>query len=353
MNGQTLITSYGTKSRVSEIISLIDQGVRDRALSGRRSPLHILCREKQNRTVAGTKNGLSKEEIKRLTNSVSFMDRTRLPIHWAVLGDDALHMKSGEARREFDRFQSHLGQAQKRAGYPQFSVQVLEVIGGLHANFIFVGDEMIARRLCRSFSAYMQSGYGHGQGFSMQPVDDPVRLASRYLSKERTPQANYALGWSLKTREPGSHRMEGGGDRVRLSKTLKTRCIAAGAIEPWQATNAQRSPFMSSRIAEVAVGVEKPPEQALKPAGQLYLFPELERPIARLSDFTAGILSPSVSLELEHRRKTLGLSQRQLGEKVGLSQPQIANAVHCRFGLSRQATKRIKAALFSIERQTT
>lgn len=279
------------------------------------------------------------------------MEKTGLPLHWTVIGDDALHMESGEARREFSRFQSQLVQAQKRAGFPQYWTQVLEAIGGLHANFVFVGDERLARRLCRSFSCYMQSGYGHGPGYSMQLVDDPVNLASRYLSKERTVQANYALGWSQQTRACGSHRMEGGGDRVSLSTALKADGIAAGAIEPWQATNARRSPFMSARIASVAVAVGKAPESALKPIGQLFLFPEMERPVARLTDFTAGILSPSASLELEYRRKRLGLSQSQLGEKAGLSQPQIANAVHCRFGLSRQAANRIKAALFSMERQ--
>lgn len=241
MRGDTSITDYGTNNRISEIISLIDQRVNDIAISSNRRPLHILCKEQLTRTVAATENGLSKDEIKRLINAVWFMEKTGLPLHWAVIGDDVLHMDSGEARREFERFQSQLGQAQKRAGYPQYSVRVLEVTGGLHANVVFVGDERIARRVCHSFSNYMQSGYGDGQGYSMQPVFDPMELASRYLSKERTPQANYALGWHWKTRERGSHRMEGGGDRVRLSAALKARGIAAGAIEPWRATNARRS----------------------------------------------------------------------------------------------------------------
>lgn len=261
-----------------------------------------------------------------------------LPLHWAIIGDDLLDLKSGEAREELGRFKSQLGQAQKRAGYPQYWVEVLEVTGGLHGNPIFVGDETIARRLCRSFSKYMQNGYG-GEGHAMQPVTDAMKLASRYLTKERTIQANYALGWSHRTRMKGSHRMEGGGDRVRLSKALEAEALAAGAIQPWQRTYARRSTFMSVAVVEA-------PETAPKPIGQLYLFQELERPIARLADFTAGILSPSASLELEHRRKRLGLSQSQLGRLAGLSQPQIANAVGRKFGLSRHAANRIKAALF-------
>lgn len=352
LSEQSFITDYGTLGRNSEILSLANQRLAGRDASPGLKPLHILCNEQQlTRTVADKKNGLSKEEIRRLTNSVRFMEKTGFPLHWAVVGDDALHMESGEARREFSRFQSQLVQAQKRAGFPQHWVQVLEVTGGLHSNVVFIGDERLAKRLCRSFSGYMESGYGHGPGYSMQPAYDPMYLASRYLSKERTPQANYALGWNPQTRERGSHRMEGGGDRVRLSAALKAGGIAAGAIEPWQATNARRSPFVAMKVIITPSLAEKANEPALKPVGQLSLFPELERPITRLTDFTAGILSPSASLELEHRRKRLGLSQSQLGEKAGLSQPQIANAVHCRFGLSRQAAHRIKAALFSMERQ--
>lgn len=347
MSEQSFITDYGTINRISEVLSLLNQSVTDCPAKASRKPLHILCKERPTRTVAATENGLSKDEIKRLTNAVRFMEKTGLPLHWAVIGDDALRMESGEARREFERFQSQLVQSQKRDGFPPYWTQVLEVTGGLHANYVFVGDERLARRLCRSFSEYMQSGYGIGSGYAMQLAPDPVKLASRYLSKERTVQANRALGWSLQSRKAGSHRMEGGGDRVRTSAALKTDGIAAGAIEPWQATNARRS----ARAVPVTARIKKTPEPALKPIGQLSLFPELERPVARLSDFTAGILSPSASLELEHRRKRLGLSQSQLGERAGLSQPQIANAVHSRFGLSRQAACRLKAALFLMERE--
>lgn len=311
-----------------------------RGLVAARSSL-IVCKEQAPRTIARYENGLSRQEVERLCNSVRFMDKQGLPLLWAVIGDEVLDLKSGEARREFGRFKSQLGQAQKRAGYPQYWVEVLEVTGGLHGNCIFVGDETIARRLCRSFSQYMQGGYGVGEGYGMQPVHDAAYLASRYLTKERTIQANYGLGWSQRTRIKGSHCIEGGGDRVRLSTALREDAISASAIEPWQKTNARRSTSMS-----VSVAVVNAPETAPKPAGQLYLFQELERPITRLADFTAGILSPSASLELEHRRKRLGLSQSQLGMIAGLSQPQIANAVHGRFGLSRHSANRIKAALF-------
>ena len=120
-------------------------------------------------------------------------------------------------------------------------------------------------------------------------------------------------------------------------------------------TSTPLSPHVQKRLRKEAVQIEirqsKPLHiTTMALAGQISMFPELERPITRLADFTAGILSPSASLELEHRRKRLGLSQRQLGKIAGLSQPHIANAVHGQFGLSRHSANRIKAALFPMER---
>jgi len=38
----------------------------------------------------------------------------------------------------------------------------------------------------------------------------------------------------------GSHRLPGGGDRVRLSRELERDAIEAGYVEPWRHTNAKR-----------------------------------------------------------------------------------------------------------------
>lgn len=328
-----------------------------------------MCREQPKRTISPHENGLSKAEIKRCSNAAKFLERTNLPLFWAVVGDDTLSMRSGEARKEFDKFLRYLSQLQQRNGFPQFSITVFESSGGLHANIVFVGNEKIAKSLCRSFQNYMRSGYGHEK--AMQPVTDIMWLVTHYLSKERTTQANYALGWSSKTRVAGSHKIEGGGDRVRLSPALAAAAIADGLVDPWAKTRAKRTPFIASKamtrsskpLHELEVDNESTKSQrvpspepkkanrsALKPIGQLSLFPEMEKPIARLSAFTAGTPSPSVALEIEHRRRMLGLSQRELGQKAGLSQPQIANVLLGRFGFSRLATSRIKAVLLSHER---
>jgi hypothetical protein len=54
-------------------------------------------------------------------------------------------------------------------------------------------------------------------------------------------QAGYGRQHVLGGRLRGSHRLDGGGDRVRLSRDLERDAISAGYVEPWQHTNARRS----------------------------------------------------------------------------------------------------------------
>jgi hypothetical protein len=75
----------------------------------------------------------------------------------------------------------------------------------------------------------------------VDPVGDPGGLARKYLAKERTPQAGYRRELVLGGRLRGSHRLDGGGDRVRLSRDLERDAIDAGFVEQWQHTNARRS----------------------------------------------------------------------------------------------------------------
>jgi hypothetical protein len=80
-----------------------------------------------------------------------------------------------------------------------------------------------------------------GELIDVRPVTDSNDLARKYLSKERTPQAGYGRERMLGGRLRGSHRLEGGGDRVRLSRALERDAIEAGYVEAWQHSNARRS----------------------------------------------------------------------------------------------------------------
>ena len=91
--------------------------------------------------------------------------------------------------------------------------------------------EKIARRLQRS-SVF---------AIDVRPVTDSNGLVRKYLSKERTPQAGYGREHVLDGRLKGSHRLEGGGDRVRLSRALERDAIEASYVATWQHSNARRS----------------------------------------------------------------------------------------------------------------
>jgi hypothetical protein len=118
-------------------------------------------------------------------------------------------------------------------GFPQYSVAVFEGRGGVHLHLIFVGSYPIARRL--------KASKQFGDVVHVARVNDAERLVRGYLAKERTPQAGYRREHDFGGRLNGSHRLEGGGDRVRLSRQLERDAIAANYVRPWQHTNAKRT----------------------------------------------------------------------------------------------------------------
>ena len=114
-----------------------------------------------------------------------------------------------------------------------YSVITFESRGGLHAHITFLGTRDIAKRLKQSAR--------FGELLDIRPVTDPDGLTRKYLAKERTPQAGYGRKHIFGGRIRGSHRLPGGGDRVRLSRELERDAIEAGYVQPWQHTNARRS----------------------------------------------------------------------------------------------------------------
>jgi hypothetical protein len=119
-------------------------------------------------------------------------------------------------------------------GIRQYSVITFESRGGIHAHITFLGTRHIAKRLKQSTR--------FGELLDIRPVTDLNGLTRKYLAKERTPQAGYGREHILGGRIRGSHRLPGGGDRVRLSRELERDAIEAGYVEAWQHTNARRSP---------------------------------------------------------------------------------------------------------------
>jgi hypothetical protein len=159
-----------------------------------------------------------------------------------------------------------------------------------------------------------------GETITIKRVYDLGGLLNKYQVKERTPQAGYGRQQQLGGRIRGSHKIEGGGDRVRLSRELERDAIEQALVEPWQHKNAKRKADRKE--------YRKRPLTARAPrlSGQILLFPDM-RPVARLQAFGGGYIPRAVAAEIEFRRKQRGLSQNKLASLVGRSQGQLANAL--------------------------
>ncbi len=271
---------------------------------------------------------MTRAEIARNNNAIRFMGLhcpRQACLWWATTEKDS-------DRHFISSLQKKITWLQKEHDLYGYNVTVFETRSAIHAHIIFIGNSSIAQRLRES---------KFGSKIEVAPVTNESDLALKYLAKERTPQAGYRLT-NLGGRLSGSHRLEGGGDRVRLSRELERDAIDAGVIRPWIHTNARRS---SNRRTH-RLKNSGPHARAPRPAGQLQLpIPEIARPVVRLRDFGGGIVPPSVAAEIEHRRRLSGMSQRELGRQIGRSQGQVANAIRGHDPISITAVNRIREVL--------
>jgi hypothetical protein len=179
-------------------------------------------------------HGIHRAEIDRLSAAVHFMEcqcRDRRGRLWW------LSTEKGTPRQVIADIQKRITRLQKGFHLPGYNVTVFETRGGIHAHLVFIGTREIARRL--------EASVAFGSLIHVRPITDPKGLALKYLAKERTPQAGYGREHILGGRIGGSHRLEGGGDRVRLSKSLEHDAIQAGYVEPWPHKNARRCAAMA------------------------------------------------------------------------------------------------------------
>lgn len=205
-------------------------------------------------------HGLSSEEVERIAGAVQTLRVTGLKCVYLVLGDELLNLPMKTAREVIARFTSRIVLEQGRAGLPKLWLRVLETKGGLHANFAFPATPgMIAKlRASAEFKPFLKGLK------AIQWIYSWNGLTERYLPKERVPYCRHDS--RLAPRERGSHRLEGGGDRVRLSDALREDALAAGLIEPWARTNANvTKPPKPARKARAAARASVRPEPARSP----------------------------------------------------------------------------------------
>jgi hypothetical protein len=181
------------------------------------------------RTVA--KHGVTGAELRRFNGACHQMQRAtrrKGELWW-------LTTPKGTTRHEISNYQKRITRVQSAHGFPAYSAWVFETLPKLHAHIVFVGDSEVADVLRRSRLCIAAK---------IEPVTDIGGL-KKYLSKECTPQAGYKRR-GLGGRISGSHRLPGGGDRVRLSRQLERDAVEAGLVQPWKHTNAKRLPTASS-----------------------------------------------------------------------------------------------------------
>ena len=137
--------------------------------------------------------------------------------------------------------------------------------------------------------------------------------------KERTPQAERAVGHMLGARLKGSHRLgEGGGDRVHLSAALRKDALSSGAIAPWQRT---KSKALTPAVHGVINPRPKPAKaEAMAPQAPMAVTPSAE--IVQLSLFADLPRSRppfSEGAEVRDIRLQLGKTQVWLASQLGVS----------------------------------
>lgn len=195
-----------------------------------------MLRPDRQRTIAP--HGLTAAELRRLDGARHQMEkcihRYGGQIWWLTTHKESSRETIGQVQKLITRGQNGLR-------LPQYSLWVFECGGGLHAHIVFVANAELILTLKRSASC----AEAH-----IERVPDFQGLTKGYLSKERTSSAGYYRR-DLGGRISGSHRLEGGGDRVRLSKALKEDSIEAGFVQPWQPTYAKRkSPAIEKKKAK-------------------------------------------------------------------------------------------------------
>lgn len=234
-----------------------------------------------------------------------------------------LHGADRRAVNEMARkLKSHVVLEQRRADFEPWWVEVLEGRPSVHTNVIAPLPADAAERIALA-PAY--DGHVH-----VQPVTDMVGL-TKYLLKETTPQAAYKTGVR---RLAGSHVLDGGGDRVRLSKALGAALLEEGRIEPWTRSYAARAATTTPVTTTTVSPVQSAPTPAVvapafpcEPEGQFSLFDATTAPTVNVMQL------------VEEKRRRLHISQREAARQLGgLNQPGYANALreHDKLGAWRR-----------------
>ena len=140
----------------------------------------------------------------------------------------------------------------------------------------------------------------------------------------------------------GSHPIEGGGDRVRLSRELERDGIETSLIPNWQHTNAKRAAQRKERRLQRLY-----PKKAPSLSVRYYSFPN-SRSRSRDCRLSVAVTSRwRLPARSSFSATARSLSQRQLAALVGRSQGQISNAIRGHDPIKASVVNRLRDVLLT------
>jgi len=289
----------------------------------------------QPRTLAKYQNGVSRDEAVRLSEAAHFMVRRGPAIFVSLSHADD---DTAALRESADKIKNHVRTFAVRNGAPPWWADVWECRPRPNFHLIAAAPPGKVRRMCKGIKASTILG-----DIDARPVTDINGLIN-YLLKEQTTEAWYAAGRDMR-RLKGSHKLPDGGDRQHLSRALEDELLRAGLIERWHKTNARRAAKLvnveaiNRDIERARVGlffVDDLPEAKA---------PQKAKPAHRTSRKRDKIAPPSLPLPyaptVAELLAGLGPTHEAIGERVGLSRPQVSNVIQGRFGVSRPIARRV------------
>lgn len=314
--------------------------------------LPVVTRGPAGRTTAP--HGQSPGEVDRVNGVVEALRSLKVSLFALTV---AAHGRpTAEIRRIVGEALRHIQQEQRRAGAPRvYWMSVWHADPRPHAHILAAfppGEGMRRLKNVQDRPTFARHDRpGGGRCIKVQPaLPDWVP----YVLEERTPQANF--GDRKGRRRKGSHRLDGGGDRVRMSADLRADAIARGWVTDWKRTNARRSETRKARgSAATAAHVSAVVPHLDLYGGMLFPLPVAHAPSRQPTapkprrpggdrQVEQGTLPlQSGNIELLDVLRHLGRTDAERAAAIGLSRPTVNNVRHGRFGLSREAARRILA----------
>lgn len=227
-------------------------------------------------------------------------------------------------RTAIDNLSRNIGKRQRRAGLPAAMITVLEATPAPHAHIVALLPRDPDPITCGNMDIHVER------------VADHEGLVG-YLLKEVETQARHLVP---RRKDTGSHRLEGNGDRVRLSPELTAYAVEHGHVVAYARKHAKRT-------------TERKPYTRRRPSApvlRLVFQQELPlaiRPPARLADWAGHLMPPEVRIEVERRRNALGLTQAALAQRIGCRQPHLANVLRGHDPLDDWRARRLRDELLA------